>query len=275
MGTESKADSKTTTQNLTPEQQSLVGLALPEYQKFAASNPTLPGGEGVSPFDPLQTAGQEQVLGVVPGASKTVQTAADTNNEIAGGSFLDPGNNPYVQNAVKAATAPIYDQLHENTLPAISAGASTGAGGMSANFGGSRQGIAEGLASKSASEAAGRTGAGIVNTALGQGLSATNTAIGQAPSTAASLTLPGTITSTVGDVREQKGQQILSAQQQAKQFADFLPVLKAQMLTSGAGSLPGGSATAVGTSNTDANPISQIIGLTAALAGIAKAGAGK
>lgn len=271
MGSESKADTKTTTQNLTPEQQSLVGLALPEYQKFAASDPTLPGGAGVSPFDPLQSAGQQQVLDAVPAVAKTVGMAADTNNRIAGGEFLDPGNNPVVQNAVKAATAPIYDQLHDTTLPGISAGASTGAGGMSANFGGSRQGIAEGLASKGASEAAGRTGAGIVNTALGQGLSATNTAIGQAPATAASLTVPGTVTSTVGDVREQKAQQVLSADQQAKQFAQFLPMLKAQMLTGGAGSLPGGSTTAVGTGNTDANPISQIIGLTAALAGVARA----
>lgn len=270
MGGSSKADTKTTIQQLTPEQQALVSQATPYYSQFAASNPSLPTGtESVNPFDPQQLAGQEKVLGAVGGAEDTVGSAAGTNQYLSGGAFLDPGSNPYVTNAVKSATQPIFDNLSETTLPQLSAGASTGAGGMSANFGGSRQGIAEGLAVKGAQRAAGQAGANIENTALGQGLSATNTAIAQAPTTAASLTIPGTIQSTVGDVRQQQGQNVLSADNAAKQFQQWLPLLKAQMLTQGASAIPGGSATSTGTSNTDANPISQLIGGASAAGGLA------
>jgi hypothetical protein len=270
MGSGSQSDQKTTTQQLTPEQQQLVGAALPEYMKFAGSTPTLPtGDQAVSPFDPLQTQGQNQVLGAVPGVSDTVNSAAKTNQSIAGGSFLDPGSNPVVQNAIKAATQPIYDNLNENILPQIGANASTGAGGVSANFGGSRQGIVEALGTKNANQQAGQVGAGIANQALQTGLGATNQAIAQAPATAASLTLPGTVTSTVGDVRQGQAQNVLNANNAASQFSQWLPLLKAQLLTQGASGLPGGSTVSSGTSNTDANPISQLIGGASAAGGLA------
>lgn len=270
MGGSSESDQKTTTQQLTPEQQALTQAAAGNYQQFAASNPTLPtGDQAVSPFDPLQTQGQNQVLGAVPQAADTVGTAANTNKEIASGAFLDPGSNPYVQNAVKAAVNPIYDNLTQRVLPGIGAGASTGAGGISANFGGSRQGIAEGLATKSADEAAGNAGAGILNQALQTGLGATNTAIAQAPTSAGSLSIPGTMTSTVGDVRQGQAQNVLNANNAASQLQQWLPLLKAQYLTQGASGLPGGSTVSTGTSNKDANPISQIIGGASAAGGLA------
>lgn len=270
MGSGTTSDSKTTTQQLTPEQQQLVNLATPNYAQFASSNPTLPtGNQAVSPFDPLQTEGQNQVLSAVPGVSDTVGTAAGTNRRIAGGEFLDPGSSPVVQNAIKAATQPIYDNLNEHVLPAIGANASTGSGGISANFGGSRQGIAEGLAEKSANQAAGQAGAGVTNQALQTGINATNQAIAQAPTSAASLTVPGTVTSTVGDVRQGQAQSVLDANNAAAQLQQWLPLIKAQLLTQGASGLPGGSTTSTGTSNTEANPISQLIGGASAAGGLA------
>lgn len=269
MSGSSQADTKTTTQQLTPDQQSLVNAAMPNFQNFAASNPTLPGGSSIAPFNPNQIAGQKEVLNAAPGQSGVVNTAANTNNEIAGGQFLDPGSNPVVQNAVKAATAPIFDNLAERTLPQIGANASTGAGGISANYGGSRQGIAEGLATKGANEVAGNVGAGIMNTALGQGLNGTLQAIGQAPTTAASLTIPGATTSTVGDVQQQQQQNVMNADTAASQFQQWLPLLKAQMLTQGADALPGGSTTSVGTSNINPSPLSMLIGGASAAGGLA------
>ena len=270
MGSGSTSDTKTTTQQLTPEQQNLVSLATPQYEQFAASNPTLPtGNQAVAPFNANQIAGQDQVLGSTGNQASTVNTAAGTNQKIAGGDFLDPGSNPYVQNAVKAATQPIYDNLNESTLPQNDANASTGAGGVSANFGGSRQGIQNALAIKAADTTAGNTGASIMNAALQKGLDATNTAIAQAPTTAASLTIPGATTSTVGDVQQGQAQNVLNANNQASQLAQWLPLLKAQYLTQGAAGLPGGSTTSTGTSNTDANPLSQIIGGASAAGGLA------
>jgi hypothetical protein len=270
MGGTQTADTKTTTQQLTPEQQRLAAAASGQYDAFAASNPTLPTGDAaVSPFDPNQVAGQEAVLGQTGNAAQTVGTAAGTNREIAGGEFLDPGSNPYVQNAIKAATNPIFDQLNNKTLPGVAANASTGSGGISANFGGSRQGVIEALATKDANEAAGNTGAGIANAALQHGLDATNTAIAQAPTSAASLAVPGTMQSTVGDVRQQQGQNVINANNAALQLQQWLPAIKAQLLAQGAGALPGGSTTSTGTSNTSANPFQTAIGGAAAAGGLA------
>jgi hypothetical protein len=317
MGGSTQSDVKTTTQQLTPEQQGLVSLAYPQYQQFAASNPTLPGASGVAPFDPSQIAGQNAILGttgiggpgtqtggtmsgtlrpaVMPGMAETggggpstvqgermsaggpdgagaspsmadiVGTAGGTNRYLSSGAFLDPGSNPYVQNAIKAATDPIYNQLRESVIPGQQA---TGAAGAGANFGGSRQGIAEGLSTQGAQRAAGQAGANIMNTALGQGLNATLQAIGQSPSQAMAQTIPGMVASGVGDVRQQQAQNVLDAQNQATMFAQMLPLLKAQMLTQGAAGLPGGSTQAVGTSNTEANPFSQIIGGASAAGGL-------
>lgn len=270
MGGSSTGTANTTTQNLTPDQQNLVNLATPDYEQFAASNPTLPtGDQAVAPFNANQVAGQNQVLSATGQQAGTVGSAATQNQNITGGSLLDPGSNPYVQNAVKAAAEPIYDNLNQTTLPQIGANASTGAGGISANFGGSRQGIAEGIASRGADEAAGQAGANIENQAYNTGVGATNTAIAQAPATAESLTVPGATTSTVGDVQQTQAQNVLNANNQASQLQQWLPLLKAQLLGQGAAGLPGGSTTSTGSSNTDANPVSQVIGGAAAAGGLA------
>lgn len=270
MGSGGSSDSKTTTQNLTPQQQQLADLALPNAQAFAASNPTLPtGDQAVAPFDPNQVAGQNSVLNSVPQAQKTIDSGANANQFLTSGAALDPATNPSLAAYQKSAVKPIYDNLNETTLPNLSANTATGAGGISANVGGSREGIAQGLATKAADETAGSTEANIANAGYGQGLNAMLSATGQAPTIAASSTIPGTIQSTVGDVQQQQQQSVLNANNASAQFAQFLPMLKAQFLTQLASGTPGGSTTAVGTSNTDANPISQVIGGASAAGGLA------
>jgi hypothetical protein len=195
-----------------------------------------------------------------------VGTAAGTNQYLSSGAFLDPGSNPYVQNAVKAATDPIFQDLNEKTLPDQQA---AGAAGSGVNYGGSREGVMEGRAIQGAQRAAGQAGANVMNTALGQGLQATNTAIGQAPTTAASLAIPGATTSAVGDVQQQQAQNVLNANNAAQWFQNMLPLLKGQSLMQAAGAAPGGSATSTGNVTQQANPVSQTIGLIAALGGLA------
>jgi len=267
MGQSSGSNQTTTTQQLTPEQQALTGLAAGNYQQFAGSNPTLPtGNQAVAGFTPAQQQGQQMTLNAAGQMEPVVGTAAGTNQYLSSGAFLDPGSNPYVQNAVSAATAPIFQDLSQRTLPGQQA---TGAAGSGVNFGGSREGVQEGLDVQGAQRAAGQAGANIMNTALGQGLTATNQAIAQAPTTAGSLALPGGVTSAVGDVQQQQGQSVLNANNAASWFQQMLPLLKAQMLTQGAAGLPGGSSTSTGTTQQNADPVSQIIGGASAAGGLA------
>ena len=266
-GGSTQSDQKTTTQVLTPEQQSLVNYALPEYQKFAASNPTLPGSSAIAPFDPLQLQGQQQVLDAEGQIGKTIGNANAADQLLTSGALLDPTTNPALKATINAATEPIFSNLNQTTLPQIAADASTGAGGISANYGGSRQGIAEGLATQGAQRAAANAAAPIANAGYNSSLNALLSAIGQAPTTAAASTMPGTVTSTVGDVRQQQAQQGLSADAQASQLQQWLPYLKASLLTQGASGLPGGSTVSIGTSNKEPDTASKILGGASTAAG--------
>jgi hypothetical protein len=307
MGSSSGQAQSTSTQNLTPEQQQLVGLSMPGYQNFAASGqPTLPtGNQAVAPFNAAQTAGQNAVLratgvggpaagtptgsggqwatgggfdptgmaggfnmtgapaapaGSGPTMANTVGTAAGTNQYLSSGAFLDPGSNPYVQNAVKAATQPIYQNLNEVTNPAQQA---QGASGSGVNYGGSREGVLESQNTRNANITAGNVAAGIENTALGQGLGATQAAINAAPGTATSLALPGATTSAVGDVQQQQAQNVLNANNQAQLQQWLLPLLQSQMLTQGAAATPGGSVSSTGQTTQQAAPWQIAAGLMA------------
>lgn len=261
--------SNTTTQNLTPDQQSLVDAAQPGYQAFAASIPTLPGAAGVAPFNANQIEGQNAVLGATGTQAGVVGGAANANNFLTSGAALDPSTNPALAAYQSSAVQPIYDNLNSVTLPQLASGASTGSGGISANVGGSREGIAQGIATRSANNAAGATEANIANSGYNSGLQALIQGISAAPTTAAAQTIPGVTQSTVGDVQQQQTQAELTAQTQADQFAQWLPYLKSSLLTQAASSTPGGSATSTGSTNSDPSLLSSIVGGAAAAGGLA------
>jgi len=85
----------------------------------------------------------------------------------------DPANNQYFQGAVQAAIRPITEQFTEQVLPSIRSGA-IGAGQM----GSSRQGVAEGIASRGYMDTVGDITAQMGNQAYGQGLQAMQAAGG-------------------------------------------------------------------------------------------------
>lgn len=270
MSTNTGSTSNTTTQNLTPDQQNLVDLAQPGYQQFAATSLTAPtADQSVAPFDPNQVAGQNAVLGTTGTQSNVVGSAANANQLETSGALLNPSSNPSLAAYQQSAVDPIYKNLSQVTLPQIGANASTGSGGISANFGGSRQGIAEGLATEGANNAAGNTEASIANAGYGAGLNALTSGVAQAPATAAGLTVPGATQSTVGDVQQQQAQSVLNANTAASQFAQWAPLLQSQALTQAAAGTPGGSATSTGTSNSTPGLAQLLIGGASAAGGAA------
>jgi hypothetical protein len=266
MGGSTGQDTKTTTQQLTPEQQNLVGMSMPNWAQFNASNMSMPtGSQAVAGFTQPQQQGQQSILGSTGQMGDVVGQAAKTNQYLSSGAFLDPGSNPYVKNAVSAATQPIFQDLSQRTLPGQQA---TGAAGSGVNYGGSREGIQEGLDVQGAQRAAGQAGANIMNTALGQGLQATGQAVAQAPASASGLALPGGMQEAVGGEQQQQGQNVLNANNAAAMFQQMLPLLKAQALTSGAGALPGGSTTATGQSSSNPGLLADVLGGASAAGGL-------
>lgn len=99
-------------------------------------------------------------------------------NFLTGGDVLRPDSNPFLQQAIQAATTPIVQNFQERVMPGIASEA-VSAGG----FGGSRQGVAEGIASRGMSQAVGDVASSMSNQNYQAGLQAMlgglNTQVGQ------------------------------------------------------------------------------------------------
>jgi hypothetical protein len=275
MGGGSTPATSTTTVN-NPGQQELYQTAMPFLRQFAANPPSLPSGGTVAGFDPSQVAGQEGVLSAAAGPQTDLASEGAATSGFLSGDVLHPGSNPALQETINAATLPIEQQLTSSTLPAIRSGAQ-GAG----QFGSSRQGIAEGLASRGASQAIGATSAGIANQGYQSGLDAMVKNLGLLPQTIQAQLAPSLATSGVGDVRQQMAQQLLSEKNLYEQYPQLLPLLMGQSIAGiGSGMQPSGTTT-VGTSS-QPNSLMQGLGLgisgLGALgsfgAGVGSAGAG-
>lgn len=257
-------DSKQTSQvKLGPEQQGIFQQAMPYLQQFASTSPQLYQGSGIAPFNPTQIGAQDYLLGSAFGGQDALAGAAGGANQF----LLDPSilyadSNPALESYMNAATRGIDQGLLFNDLPAIRGEAVT-----TGNFGASRQGIAEGLASGMASQARGDTRAKIASQGYGQGLDAMTRGIGLTPSTQGAQVAPGATMAAVGDVQQGMSQAILDEAIQKFYQEQFLPLAFGEELLGLIQSMPGAKTVNTG-SGGGASPIMQLAGLGMAGAGM-------
>lgn len=230
---------QTVTQQLAPEQQQLLDLVIPAATQFAQNPPSLFPGSAIAPQSGLeqQAAGQvvQQARTAVPGIA---DSAAQGSNFLTSGAALFPSSNPALAETIAGATRPIFQGLTERILPNIRGEAQT-----AGQFGGSRQGIAEGIASRGALDAAGSTAARISNEAFQNALKAQVGALATAPQTAA-LQFAGP--DAIGGVGAQERlfeQAFLSEEANRFITEQMLPFLAAQQVAQLAFGIPGGSST--------------------------------
>jgi len=194
------------------------------------SGPQYYPGQTVATPNALETTGQNMMLGnndyanYLSGlAGSGLQSALNASGQTQGGlagayqgmqgllAAGDPANNPYFQSALNAAIQPITQNFQESVLPSIRSGSIANGG-----LGGSRQGIAEGIASRGYLDTIANMAATMGNSAYNSGLSALNSAanIGSglygtgldsaarasalAPSLMQSSYLPGQMTQQIG-----------------------------------------------------------------------------
>lgn len=228
--------STVTSAQLSPGQLLLQRQALPHALAYAKENLAIPKSqELVAPFTAAQLKGQQMALDAAGDQATLAKRAADTSNFMLDPAALTAAGNPMEQAAIDAAVRPITQSLTEDTLPQLRSGAAA-----SGQYGSSRQGIAEGLASGRASQAIGDTGAKIAESAYQSNLDAMTRALGLAPQTGQMQTQAATTTSGVGEV--QQGQR--QATDEANLSRDFynknIPLAKAQNLTQLEGATGGG-----------------------------------
>jgi hypothetical protein len=253
-GSKDQTQTQTTTQMLSPEQRQLMQLAMPGVTEFAANTPQRYQGTTIAGFDPSQVAGQEGAL-----QSAGVQTGLARSGAGTTGYWMDPNvlditKQPGLQGNIEAATRPITQALTEQTLPAIRASAE-----QTGNFGSSRQGIAEGLASGRASQAIGDATSDIVSKAYGTNVDAQLKALGLLPQTSQAQVAGNLTTSNVGDVRQALEQARLGETVGNFNWDQMAPFLQSKEIMSLLTGLPGGSTQTVG-SKPSLNPLTSALG---------------
>jgi hypothetical protein len=232
---------QTTTSEPSQQAQQIIGLAMPGIQKFAAQVPQRYQGSSVAPFDPSQVAGQEMALGAAGTQAGLAGSGAGAANTFLSGNIWDPSANPNLQGAISAATRPITQNLAETLLPAIRSDAiHTG------NFGGSRQGVAEGIATRGAEQAIGDTASKLVQSQYDTNVDAQLKALGLLPTVQSAQTQPAVTTSGVGDVRQALQQALLSQTVGNFNYDEYAPFLQSQELLGLAAGIPGGQTQSTG-----------------------------
>lgn len=247
MGKKSQPVAQTT--SFTPRGSGLFDVAESNALKFAANPPQLPNFPLIEPFTAEQTQGQEMALAAAGGAQTDLASRGANMARFLSGDVLYPESNPALQGYMDAAVRPITEQFTQSVLPNIrNSAVSTG------NFGSSRQGIAEGVASQGYTRAVGDTTAKIASQGYGQGLDAFLKNLQLMPTTMASQTIPALTTSGVGDVRQALLQAMRGEQASRSTYDDMLPLLLARELTGIGAAMPGGTSTTTAT-GPQANPL--------------------
>lgn len=255
-----------TTTKLSPEQEQMYGFALPYLKAYAAQTPQRYGGSTISDFNANQTGGQQQVLDASGNMANVANAAAGANQFMTSGKLWDPANNTALQGTIDATTRPIVQNYQEKVLPGIRSDAIS-----SGNFGGSRQGVAEGIAARDTATAIGDTAAKTTEDLYKTNIDAQLKAMGLAPTVQGALMAPGQAQSAVGDVQQAMSQAKLNEIVQ-NFFADSggLDYAKAKDILGLIGGMPGGTTVSTG-SVPQANPWMSSLGGAASGAALGSA----
>jgi hypothetical protein len=189
---------------------------------YSSSGPAYYPGSTVANFSQPEMQAQQYIMNTAAPAAGAAATGAQSAlDKLISGSYMDVANNPLVQNVVKGSTTDVANQFMRETLPGIRGGAQ-----MAGQFGSSRQGIAEGLASGEASRNAMNTAAGINLGAYNTGLSALQTGLGMAPATQQMSQVPAEMYSAVGGQQRAMDQANIDSQMTKWQYEQNLPYVK-------------------------------------------------
>lgn len=231
----------TTVQEMSPEQRQLYSLVIPAAKDFMSKPLELFPGSTIAGFDPLQLAGQQMsinaAMSMIPGRINKANAASD----FLLGPALFPESNPALQAATNAAIRPVVQTFEQSVLPQIRGGAVTAGG-----YGGSRQGIAEGIAGQELVKKSGDISATMASDAYARGLDAMTKTLGMQGGLAQLNLLPGTAVEAVGSSRRALEQAYITEQASRFMQEQMGPFLQAQQVAALAQGIPGGSATTTG-----------------------------
>ncbi len=236
---------------------------LSEAQKVYNTSSPYYAGNMTAAFTPYETAAQTSLANsATSGALKNSADQAAQAYKYATTDAIDVGNNKYVQDAIKASTQNVTEQLLKSTLPALRA-SSIGTG----NLGSSRSSLSEAAAVDAAAEDALNASAGISNNAYQSGLAALTDALKNTGTTQTAIQAPATTLSNVGAQQRAYNQALLNEDVAKWQYNTNLAANK---LADYAGVVSGnyGATGTTTTQGASGDALSQYIGAIAALFGM-------
>ena len=253
--------STTVSQNYSPEEaarraqvmgeaQNIYNQSAPQYAQSG-----YPGAQPV-PFDYYSLAGQGSAVGASQLAGQNVgQLSQGLNYGLTGA--MDVNNNPYLAKTVNTAMQQIQNKYTDpnGVLANIRSGAES-----AGQYGGSRQGVAEGIAAREYSQALGNTAAQMYSDAYNKGQDTFARTLATAPQVMQSYALPAQLLSAVGAQREglaQSMEDYNAAQRDWDLNSRWLPLERYANIVYGGGGSQGTS-----TSTSGAPPRNPLLGAT-------------
>lgn len=239
-----QTSSTTEVQKLSPEQQQILNAAMPTFMQYLQPDSVqVYQGSTVAPTSPYTTLGQAATAGAVPTAQQVAGNAAQGNSFLTSGAVLDPNTNPGLAGTIDAALRPVTEN-YNNILGGIRDNAV-----MTGGYGGSRQGIVEGMANRDYLRQVGDTTSQILNQNYQTGLNAMTTAQQAAPGVTFAQSLPGQFLSAIGSEDQAQSQAELSDVVNKYYTEQLLPLMLAEDITGLSFGIPAGSATGTSSSS--------------------------
>lgn len=266
MGSSSKTVS-TTEQRLPGNQQANVNLLQQGAGTwFQGGGPQFYNQNTVAGPNANQTAGREAALNTASNIGGFIDTARQGDQFwMNPANIFNTANIPGFQAAQDSVVRDTTRALTEGILPTLRSGSVA-----SGTYGGTRQGIGEGLAvGRTADALAGQLGKMQMD-AFGQSLNMYNAAQGRVPQQIASSFVPSTVQQDVGAAQRADQQQQIDADRQRWEHEQMAPLFALQQLQQLIGSMGqyGGTTTQTNVTKTPFNAM-QALGGAAALAGAA------
>ena len=261
MATGGGGSSSQSTTQMSPQQQKLLGLAVPVANQYIGPGgqvkaQTYPGSTA-APVDPQTIKGQEMALGYAIGPqADAAQSALAGSSFLTSGKVLDARTNPYLQSAISAGIRPITENYQGAVLGNIRDNAQ-----LAGQYGYNRQGLEENAAARDYMKQIADTSSSMASTNSQSGLGAMTSALGSQPGVMQASGIPAQSVNAVGLQRQQLAQQQKDAAIQQYYQKQFLPLSIASQIASLAMGLPGGTTTTTGQSSQSTSPMSMITGL--------------
>jgi hypothetical protein len=244
-GRTSQTQTSQQTTSLPQDQQTNVNMLMAGARDFyRTGGPQYYGGNTVAGTNDQQIAGRNAATGYAGGQGlnfiQNYQNGESTFLNPA--NIMNPDNMPGFARAKQGVVADATNNLTRNILPSIRGGAvADGA------YGGSRQGIAEGLAAAETSRGIGDTLARMDMDAYGQGLQAYNNAANRAPSTYGLGLAPSQTQMQVGGMYQNDQQRQIDADMSRWNFNQMSPLVALQALQQLTGNMGQYGGTTAGT----------------------------